>query len=108
MDYENFKSLISLMKDQWDSSNKAYKLGIDLLDYNEKNHRINKILLREIMTPDGIDWFEWYLYEKKAIEGTPDKSLKAWDSKKKEICYDVKSLYNYLVENKYFRILNNE
>lgn len=80
----------------------AYRLGIDLCDYLETDHELNKILISEILTEEGVDWFEWYLYEKNGITGRPKKDMKAWDNKK-EICYNVKSLYDYLFSSKYFK-----
>lgn len=105
MDYKNFKSLISVLVEKHKKTNSAYKLGIDLYDYQETDHRLNKILIREILTDEGIDWFEWYLYEKDGITGSPKKDMQAWDSDKTEICYDVRSLYIYLFTNKYFKSL---
>lgn len=108
MEYKNFKSVISIMIEKHKKTSNAYDLGIDLYEYQEKDHRINRILIREILTDYGIDWFEWYLYEKDGITGKPKADMKAWDKDKKEICYDVKSLYNYLKENKYFKNQNGE
>ena len=108
MDYKNFKSLIDILIEQSKKSSKAHDLGLDLYDYIDSYHRGYKILIREVLNDYGVDWFEWYLYEKKGITGKPDKEMKAWDKDKKEICYDVRSLYNYLKENKYFKNQNGK
>lgn len=103
MDYKNFKSLISIMIEKHKKIQNAYRLGIDLYNYEEDDHKLNKILIDEILTKEGVDWFEWYLYEKDGITGKPKKDMRAWDNDKKEICYNVKSLYDYLFLSKYFK-----
>lgn len=108
MEYKNFKSLIDLLVEQSRKSSQLYDTGIDILDYLETYHISHKILLNEVMDENGIDWFEWYMYEKKGITGKPDKTMKAWNNEKKEICYNVKALYKYLKENKYFKNQNGK
>ena len=106
MEYKKFKDLISIMRERYKKSHSAYQLGINLIEYEEIENKINKILITEILTIEGLDWFEWYLYEKGGITGKTKSDMKAWDKDKKEICYDTKSLYNFLWSNKYFKNQN--
>jgi predicted protein tyrosine phosphatase len=62
------------------------------------------LLWKQVLTKEGIDWLDWFLYEKDYINGNLRKDLKAWDSDKKEICKDLKSLYKYLIKEKYFLV----
>jgi hypothetical protein len=62
------------------------------------------LLWEQVLTKEGIDWLDWFLYEKDYISGNLRKDLKAWDSDKKEICKDLKSLYKYLIKEKYFLV----
>jgi predicted protein tyrosine phosphatase len=62
------------------------------------------LLWKQVLTKEGIDWLDWFLYEKDYISGNLRKDLKAWDSDKKEICKDLKSLYKYLIKEKYFLV----
>jgi predicted protein tyrosine phosphatase len=62
------------------------------------------LLWKQVLTKEGIDWLDWFLYEKDYISGNLRKDLKAWGSDKKEICKDLKSLYKYLIKEKYFLV----
>jgi len=81
--------------------NKLYKLKIDVLDSFESQDSLIELLWGNILTPEGMDWLSWFLYEKDAISGKLRKDLNAWDGSK-EICKDVKSLYEYLLKSNYF------
>jgi hypothetical protein len=85
-------------------SDQAYKLKIDLIDYNDEYDKAVTILWSQILTDNGQDWLYWYLYDKNGISGKPRKDMQAWDEDKKEICKNLKGLHSFLVESNYFRI----
>jgi len=43
-----------------------------------------------------LDWWSWFCYE----NDFGQKGLEAWDADKKPICYDLKSLWEFLDANK--------
>ena len=103
MEYEKFKELVDLMKSHNEKVSKMYKdFGIDLVElFNDHSVLVDRfwdLLIEE----KGLDWIGWFFYEKGAIYGKPNKEIKAWDGDV-EICRDLKGLYKYLVENKYFK-----
>jgi hypothetical protein len=104
MEYEKLEKYISILSEQEKKIKKAYDAGVDIIDFTDKYHELFKILWEEILTPEGIDWLEWFLFEKDAISGEPRKEMTAWDENKNPICEDLKGLYEYLLVNNYFRI----
>ena len=92
MTLENFEKLIALQKAYDKKISEAYSLGIDLIEFLD-SYSILILLLKEIYNDRGVDWIEWYLYER-TDDGTPQ----AWDENKNPIAYDVPSLY-MLLEN---------
>ena len=104
MTFNEFKTLADLMVAQNQKVSAAYKLNIDLLDFNNSQDVLISNLWSCILTDHGKDWFDWFMYEKDYIHsGKVNKELTAFDGTV-EICKDLKGLYNYLVENNYFKI----
>jgi trans-2-enoyl-CoA reductase len=104
MTYEKFEEIISHMVNHCSRTHKAYELKLDLLEFDEDIQMAVSLLWKQVLTKEGIDWLDWFLYEKDYIHGNLRKDLKAWDADKKEICKDLKSLYKYLVKEKYFLV----
>ena len=69
----------------------------------DKQGRLINVLWGHILTEEGLDWFNWFMYEKDGISGKPKKDMKANDGGK-EILKDLKGLYNYLTTQKYFKV----
>lgn len=107
MNFSDFKKLIHLMVESNGKIDSALQTGIDLIEFNETQNQINSLLLDQTMTPEGVDWFNWFLYEKGAIEDGIGKSdMKAFttiDGEEIEIVADVKELHDYLKTNSYFK-----
>ena len=104
MTYEKFEEIISHMVNHCSRTHKAYELKLDLLEFDDDIQMAVSLLWEQVLTKEGIDWLDWFLYEKDYISGNLRKDLKAWDSDKKEICKDLKSLYKYLIKEKYFLV----
>jgi len=101
MDFKDFNNCIELMVTIHNNCRKAYSLGIDMIDHNEKFDNAIDILWKNILTDQGHEWLSWYLYDKNGISGNPSDDLKAHDGKK-EICKNIKDLHSYLKKNRYF------
>jgi hypothetical protein len=95
MKYETFEKLVIELESASERYSKLYELGVDLLNYDEPNQKINSILMLEVFGKEGKDWIEWYLYERKSHSG---EVLKAWDKEDNEICYDIPSLWDTVKE----------
>ena len=96
MKLEQFKELIESLEKSSERSHALYKLGIDLMDYNELYQRTNDILLKSVFDEDGHGWIEWYLYERPRFRGTPNT---ATNEHGEPICYDIPSLWEVVKEH---------
>ena len=83
--------------------NKLYKLGLDSYEMFDEHDRIINALWKEVLTEEGYEWLFWYLYEKNGISGKPKKYLEATDKDGTEICYNLISIYKFLVKEGYFK-----
>lgn len=105
MTFSEFKALTDLMVTQSKNSRAAYRLGIDLMDFCETQNTLINALWNQILTVEGKDWLDWFMYEKDYIEdGKGRKELQAWDEDGTEICKDLRGLYDYLTKQKYFKV----
>jgi hypothetical protein len=96
MKYEAFEKIINSFQEQESKLGVARNLGLDLFDFIEPYHSMCVTLIEEIYGPIGAEWFCWFCYENDF--GT--KGHGAWDENKNPICYDIKSLWNYLETEK--------
>jgi len=102
MTYKEFKGAVDLMISHHIKISKAYDLNIDLIDFSNGQAVLIGVLWSQILTEEGLDWFNWFLYEKNGISGKPKKDIKAND-KGNEICKDLKGLHDYLTTYKCFK-----
>ena len=103
MKYKKFKEIVDYQISHNNKMDEIYKCKIDLLDVMNDIQRAVECLWEEVLTEDGDEWLNWYLYEKDGISGKPREDLTANDKNGKEICKDVKGLYEYLSKQKYFK-----
>ena len=106
MTYKDFKRVVDLMIDQNKRINSLYKLGVDTYETFDEHDRIVSLLWKEVLTEFGYEWLSWYLYEKNGISGSPRKELNATDSDGSEICYNLKSTYDYIKKSGYFKSID--
>ena len=92
MTYENFLKVITTIEKQDKAVSALYDLKVDLIEWTDPYGTIISELLKEIYGEEGVDWFNWYCYENNFGTG----GLQAWDENKNLICYDHKSLWEYL------------
>ena len=92
MKYENFLKVITAIEKQDNLVSALYDLKVDLIDWTDPYSSIIGELIKEIYGEEGVDWFNWYCYERNFGK----HELDAWDENGEPICYDVKSLWEYL------------
>ena len=92
MTLEKFTEVIDSLKKTGEDLNKLYKLNVDLVEFVEPYETIISRLIKEIYGDEGYDWFSWFCYDRDFGE----KELGAWDENENPICYDIKSLWEYL------------
>lgn len=115
MKYSEFKKLILEYKKLYDSFHELSNIGFDFFE-NKKFPIVDNInnLLNTFFeinfTTDGIDWIFWFIFENDygKCEGMDDKpkGYNAYDDssgKRIYICYDMKSLFEYLKKSNYIK-----
>lgn len=104
MTFEHFKELTDLMVEKSKKMSSAHDLGVDLYELNETSEDLINKLWSLILTEHGLDWFNWFMYEKNYIHDGVGRSDLTAHSGETPICEDLKGLYEYLVESNYFKI----
>lgn len=108
MTFENFKLITDSMVMSSSKLDTTHEIGIDLLDFVENYNISINYLWRELLTVDGLDWFDWFMYEKNYLQdGIGNPEMQAFsqtdDNEQVEIIKDLEGLYEYLIENNYFK-----
>lgn len=98
MTRKDFTELINRMQKESDLDNALNNLGIDLMEYNTHMRYANDILGQHLFSKEGWDWVMWFCYE---TDFGKRKEMTAHDKNKKPICYDIDSLYDTLIKDKY-------
>lgn len=107
MTYLEFKEIVDLLVHRSQKITKTLELGIDILEFTDDTSKVITKLLAQILTADGLGWFEWFMYEKGAIkDGIGKPTMKAYhtiNGREIEIVKTVEELYEYLVLNNYIK-----
>lgn len=109
MTFKEFKKIIDTIVSISKKNREAYSLGIDLAEFTEDTYSVITQMFLIILTPEGHDWLEWFLYEKDYIkDGIGRSDLTAYHTglitgERTTIVNTLDELYTYLVENDYIR-----
>jgi hypothetical protein len=107
MTFEKFKHIVDLMVQNSSKLDGSYELGIDLIEFSEGYSIVINYLWGQLLTTEGLDWFDWFMYEKNYLQdgvGNPEmQAFSKINDEQIEICKDLEGLYNYLNENNYFK-----
>jgi hypothetical protein len=96
MKLEKFIEIVDLLKKQTEVTNQLYKLNVDLVEFADPYESVITILIKEIYSLEGYDWFSWFCYECEFGERYSKDNPGAWDKDGSPICYDLESLWNHL------------
>lgn len=100
MTFSNFKEILDLIVRNRERIDTLYKLSIDIDNALPENERIVDKLWEHILTEDGKEMLDWFLYEKMYYFGELDHYVRRFENEK-EICKDLEGLYNYLKDKKH-------
>jgi hypothetical protein len=107
MTFERFKFITDQMVQNSARIDKSYEQGVDLIEFTEGYHVVINYLWGQLLTTEGLDWFDWFMYEKNYLQdGICDPEMQAFskiNDEEVEICKDLEGLYEYLKENNYFK-----
>ena len=96
MDYsirpEVFEKIVLGLKEQSESIDKAYKAGIDLIDFTDPYESVISMLIGSIYGQEGKDTFDWWRCEKNFGERT---DLTMTDKDGNELCRTIEELHQY-------------
>lgn len=95
MTFNTFNQLIQRLQQISETEHTLYKLNVDILEFTDSYHEIITTLIREVYGETGEDWWSWFCYENDFGTG----KLTAHDENKNPICYDIKSLWEFLETN---------
>lgn len=104
MKKETFIKILELQSEHYKKEQQLYELGVELINLNESIVGAVEMLWSEVLTEEGNSWKDWFMYDKYWISGEPRENIQAFDENKNEIIKNVDELYDYLNENKYFKI----
>jgi hypothetical protein len=96
MKLEVFNKIIESIQNQEKRSHEAYRLGIDLINYDVDYTLTIDLLFKAYYGEEGADWISWFLYERDSLTGGEPNA--AWDANGDPICFDVPSLWKYVEE----------
>lgn len=93
MTFQVFEQMINKIKAVDAKVSAAYDLGIDVINFADDYNTLSSILLTEYYGQEGAGWIEWFIYDK-----GNDPELTAQLEDGTPICYDLKSLWEYVEE----------
>jgi len=100
MNKQSFEKIILNLQMAHKKSRELYKLGVDLMSYDQNYEFVIDELFNASFNEDQRRWIDWFLYERESITGK-GKNNKAWKKvgrKKVEICHTIDSLWETVHE----------
>jgi hypothetical protein len=98
MNKQSFEKIILNLQAARLRSQELYKLGIDLMPYDENYEHVIDELFKAAFNPDQLEWIDWYLYERESPNGKILKAHKKVGRKKVQICHTIDSLWETVQE----------
>jgi len=98
MTKQSFEKIILNLQVARKRSHDLYKLGVDLMQYDENYEHAIDEFFRASFNPDQLGWIDWFLYEREGMDGKINKAWKKVGRKKVEICHTIDSLWEIINE----------
>jgi hypothetical protein len=98
MTKQSFEKIILNLQAARKRSHELYKLGVDLMDYDERYEHVIDEFFQATFNPDQLGWIDWYLSERVNFSGKIKKAWKKVGRKKVEICHTIDSLWETINE----------
>jgi len=93
MNFEEFERLIIFIQNETNLIDLFYSFGFDLdpISFDKVSFLVNSILINNF-GEFSISWINWFVFSK-----LPNNKFNiAVDNNNNEICFDIKSLYDFL------------
>lgn len=92
MNKEKLEKLVNKLKNLSDRDKELYKLGIDLVNFEDPYYSVIDLLLKEVFNEEQMGWFDWFCFENDyGLAG-----LEAWDREGNLICQDIDGLHKLI------------
>jgi len=98
MNKQSFEKIILHLQTAHKKSRELYKLGLDLMQYDENYEFVIDELFKAAFNEEQRGWVDWFLYEKEGLRGETNKAFKKVGRKKVEICHTIDSLWETVCE----------
>jgi fatty acid/phospholipid biosynthesis enzyme len=98
MNKKSFETIILNLQLAHKKSRELYKLGVDLMEYDESYEFVIDELFKASFNEDQRGWIDWFLYERESPTGKILKAHKKVGRKKVEICHTIDSLWETVNE----------
>jgi hypothetical protein len=93
MTLTELQHLLNLIDTDYKRKMDAYKLGIDLSEFDEPKQEVISILLKRVLNEDQYETLCWWMYEK---DFGRREDLQMWDADGNEVCRTVEELHQFL------------
>jgi len=103
MDLQSFKDICDGYRLYFKQNDTLHKAGVDVATYAETYNEMLDLMWKSMLTVEGYDWIQWYLFETLAGTIEWEAKVSAVDSKGKPICFDDESTYDFFIKQKYFK-----
>jgi hypothetical protein len=90
MKFEVFEKIIKELELCSNKEQKLYDLGFEIYNIVDEYYKIISLLFKSYYSEKGADWIDWFLYERKNINGSINK---VFDNDGNEICKNLKELW---------------
>jgi fatty acid/phospholipid biosynthesis enzyme len=98
MNKKSFETIILNLQLAHKKSRELYKLGVDLMEYDESYEFVIDELFKASFNEVQRGWIDWFLYERESPTGKILKAHKKVGRKKVEICHTIDSLWETVNE----------
>jgi hypothetical protein len=98
MNKKSFEKIILNLQLAHKKSRELYKLGVDLMEYDESYEFVIDELFKATFNEEQRGWVDWFLYERESPSGKILKAHKKVGKKKVEICHTIDSLWETVNE----------
>jgi|APCry1669188879_1035177.scaffolds.fasta_scaffold301552_2 hypothetical protein len=98
MNKDTFEKIILNLQLAQKRSRELYKLGLDMMQYDENYEVVIDELFRAAFNEEQFEWINWYLYEREGLRGEINKAYKIVGKKKVQVCHTIDSLWETVCE----------
>ena len=63
MEYQKFAQIVLRLKKHSEVKSKLYRLGVNLMEFDDDLQKIISLLIEEVYGPEGLEWFDWFCWE---------------------------------------------